>query len=550
MYQKPMYLLKSFSLFLFLCAGIVTSAGAQDQDSVNLSNPYQTIQSFLYFLQEDHFKPDLAARTLHPEEVSPKRAEELAIKLKQVLDGSGIYIDMDLLPRETDHLDSATNRSRYYLTSKFPDLYLSKSNNNWYFSMVSVRKIEQWHEEVYPFGLDRLLNVLPSIGTSKILGLYIWQLVGILGIIILSFLLHKLFSFVFQRLMMQLLMRFGYRKLAHEVVMPVAKPISFLIIFPLLILLVPVLQLPILVNRYVILLLQAIWPIFAIIFFYRLVDIFSAYMLKLADRTESTLDDQLVPLVRKILKTFVVIVGGLFILDNLEFDITGLIAGISIGGLAFALAAQDTIKNFFGSLMIFIDRPFQVGDWITSGEVDGTVEEVGFRSTRIRTFRNSLMYIPNGVITNQAIDNHGLRKYRRFFTHLSLTYDTPPELIQVFVDGLKEIVRRHPKTRKDYYEIHFNEMGASSLNVMFYIFFDVPTWSEELHSRHEILLSVVKLAEELGINFAFPTQTLHVETFPEKKGNSPEYLESGPALKKKLEAYLAAHALPREGSKS
>ncbi len=264
-------------------------------------------------------------------------------------------------------------------------------------------------------------------------------------------------------------------------------------------------------------------------------------MSKLAERTESTLDDQLVPLVRKILKTFVVIVGAIFILDNLEFDITGLIAGISIGGLAFALAAQDTIKNFFGSLMIFVDRPFQVGDWITSGDVDGTVEEVGFRSTRIRTFRNSLMYIPNGVITNQTIDNHGLRKYRRFFTHISLTYDTPPDLIQTFVDGLKKIVDLHPKTRKDFYEIHFNEMGASSLNVMFYIFFDVPTWSEELHARHEVLLSVVELAEELGVNFAFPTQTLHVETFPEKKGNSPEYTDSRPELRKKLEKYLSAH---------
>ncbi len=513
-----------------------------ESDSVNLNNPYQTIQTFLYFLQEDRFEPEIAARTLAPGEVSGEKASELAVKLKQVLDGSATYIDLDLLPRDPDYLDSVTNRNRYYLTSQFPDMYVSRSGDKWYFSAVTVRKIEQWHHEVYPFGLDKLLNILPGIGTSKILGLHVWQLVGILGIIVISFVLHKIFSFIFERLIIQLLMRMGYRRLAHNVVMPVAKPISFLVIFPLLILLVPVLQLPIVLNRYVVLLLRAIWPVFAIVFFYRLVDIVSAYMAKLADKTESTLDDQLVPLVRKILKTFVVIVGLIFILDNLEFDITGLIAGISIGGLAFALAAQDTIKNFFGSLMIFIDKPFQVGDWITSGDVDGTVEEVGFRSTRIRTFRNSLMYIPNGVITNQTIDNHGLRKYRRFFTHISLTYDTPPYLIQTFVDGLKEIVDKHPKTRKDFYEIHFNEMASSSLNIMFYIFFDVPTWSEELLGRHQVLLSVVELAEELGVNFAFPTQTLHVETFPEKKGNSPEYTESGPELRKKLEKYLSEHS--------
>jgi len=207
--------------------------------------------------------------------------------------------------------------------------------------------------------------------------------------------------------------------------------------------------------------------------------------------------------------------------------------------LAFALAAQDTIKNFFGSLMIFVDRPFQVGDWITSGDLDGTVEEVGFRSTRIRTFRNSVMSIPNGVITNQMIDNHGLRVYRRFMTTIALTYDTPPELIDVFVKGLKQIVEDHPKTRKDYYEIHFNNMGSSSLDVLFYIFFNVPSWTDELVARHEVLLEIVRLAEHLGVNFAFPTQTLHVETFPEKKGNSPEYIDSSPELKKKLEDYVS-----------
>ncbi|MEQ8573519.1 MAG: mechanosensitive ion channel, partial [Fulvivirga sp.] len=132
----------------------------------------------------------------------------------------------------------------------------------------------------------------------------------------------------------------------------------------------------------------------------------------------------------------------------------------------------------------------------------------------------------------------GLRKYRRFMTKIAMTYDTPPHLIDVFVEGLKKIVDNHPKTRKDYYEIHFNDMGASSLDVLFYIFFDVPSWTEELRSRHEVLLEIVKLADQLGVNFAFPTQTLHVESFPEKKSNSPEYTENSPELKKKLESFL------------
>ncbi|MEM1406350.1 MAG: mechanosensitive ion channel family protein [Bacteroidota bacterium] len=515
------------------------SGHAQDTLEYSLATPYNTVLTHLKYLQEDSYHPSIAAKVFNPNEIETREAEILAVKLKQVLDGQGIYIELDQIPREPNYYDSISNKNRFYLTKKYPDLYVEKVGRRWYFSRSTVSNITKWHNEVYPLGMDKLLEILPVFGTAKIMGLHLWQLFGILIIIIAAFVLHKLFTLIIEKIMIQLLLRFGYKKLADEVILPVARPVSFLVIFPMLILLVPVLQLPITMNKYLILVLKGVWPIFAIVFFYRLVDIICLYLAKLADKTESTLDDQLVPLLRKVLKTFVVIVGSLFILDNLEFDITGLIAGISIGGLAFALAAQDTIKNFFGSLMIFVDRPFQVGDWITSNDVDGTVEEVGFRSTRIRTFRNSLMYIPNGVITNQTIDNHGLRKYRRFMTTIALTYDTPPTLIDTFVKGLEEIVKQHPKTRKDYYEIHFNDMGDSSLNVLFYIFFDVPSWSEELRSRHEVLLEIVVLADKMGINFAFPTQTLHMETFPEKKDNSPVYDKGQEELKKILEAYRA-----------
>lgn len=533
--------------FLLIFCLIITSAGyaqerqiitSKDTLTYNLSTPYNTVLTHLEYLQDDNYYPKVAATVFDPERIDKETARQLAIELKQIYDGQGIYIDLEEIPRVRNYRDTVSQKNRYYIVpEKYPDLYLEKIGKRWYYSNKSASKIDAWHKEVYALGTDKLLEFLPT-GGSKYFGLYTWQLVGILILITAAFILHKLFTLVFEKLIIELMIRLGYKRLADEVVIPVAKPISFLVIFPLLILFVPILQLPITMAEYVIIGLRAIWPVFAIVFFYRLVDIVSLYFGRLADKTESTLDDQLVPLVRKVLKTFVVIVGGLFILDNLEFDITGLIAGISIGGLAFALAAQDTIKNFFGSLMIFVDRPFQVGDWITSGDVDGTVEEVGFRSTRIRTFRDSLMYIPNGVITNQMIDNHGLRVYRRFMTTLSLTYDTPAERIEVFVEGLKELVKQHDKTRKDYYEIHMNDMASSSLNILFYIFFKVPSWSEELRARHEILLDIINLADELGVNFAFPTQTLHVETFPEKKGNSPEYVESTPELKKKVEQFL------------
>jgi MscS family membrane protein len=233
----------------------------------------------------------------------------------------------------------------------------------------------------------------------------------------------------------------------------------------------------------------------------------------------------------------VVIIGTLFVLSSLQINIIPLLTGLSIGGLAFALAAQDTIKNFFGSLMIFIDKPFQIGHWITSGEIDGTVEEVGFRSSRIRTFRNSVMYVPNGKLADSTIDNHGLRQYRRFFTQIAVTYDTPPHVMEEFIIGLRKIVEKHPDTRKDYYNIYFNDLASFSLNIMFYIFFQVPDWPAELKARHEVLLEIMKLAEKLGINFAFPTQTLHMENFPGQPSLSPSYL-SRDELKIRLRDYF------------
>jgi MscS family membrane protein len=234
----------------------------------------------------------------------------------------------------------------------------------------------------------------------------------------------------------------------------------------------------------------------------------------------------------------VVIVGALFVLINLNISIIPFITGISIGGLALALAAQDTIKNFFGSLMIFVDKPFQIGNWITSGDIDGEVEEVGLRSTRVRTFRNSLIYVPNGKLADSTIDNHGLRVYRRYYTRLSITYDTPPRLIEVFVDGLNKIVKSHPHTRKDKYHIFINDFGASSLDIMFYIFFKASNWALELQYRHEIILEILKLAEEMNVRFAFPTRTLHMETFPDKSSLTPRYIDSKDDMQKQVDDFF------------
>jgi MscS family membrane protein len=208
---------------------------------------------------------------------------------------------------------------------------------------------------------------------------------------------------------------------------------------------------------------------------------------------------------------FVVVIGIVFAADNLNIDVTSLLAGLGLGGLAFALAAKDLLGNFFGSVTVLLDRPFSIGDWVVIGDIEGTVEQVGFRSTRVRTFYNSLVTMPNSILTTTKIDNMGARRFRRMKQILSVTYDTSPEKIEAFCEGIRKIIQLHPYMRKDYYQVYFNEYGAASLNVLVYVFWATPDWSMELRERHRFLLDILRLAKQLDVEFAFPTQTLYLK---------------------------------------
>jgi len=495
-----------------------------DSGAINLSTPYHTISVFLNNLQEENYHPEKAAGTLYAPAYSDEDRERLAIKLKQIFDAKGYLIETSRFSKNPDYRDSADGKGYMIIDHRLPQVYLERVDGRWLFSKETVGAIETVYAEVFPLGTDQLMNLLSgSAGSKKYVGLHSWQILGILILVILSFLIHRLLTWIFEGIIVRLLVQAGQRMIAGRYIKPVARPFSLLVVAIILTVFLPVLQLPVTSSRYLILVLKASIPVFGTVVFYKIVDLLAAHFERLAAKTESTLDDQLVPLLRRALKVFVVITGGLFTLQNLNFNITALLAGISIGGLAFALAAQDTLKNLFGSLMIFVDRPFQIGDWIISDKIDGSVEEVGFRSTRVRTFHNSITYVPNGKMADMTIDNMGMRQYRRYRTMIRVAYGTPADLIEVFLKGLERIVEEHPATRKDYYNIYLNNFDNSALEILFYIFFAVPTWPEELKGRQEVMLSIVRLAEELGIQFALPAQTLHVETFPEKASMRPHF---------------------------
>lgn len=231
----------------------------------------------------------------------------------------------------------------------------------------------------------------------------------------------------------------------------------------------------------------------------------------------SSIDSQLV---RLMLRLFTIVVAIAILVtgaDRIGLPAYSVLAGLGVGGLAVALAAQQTLANLLGSLIIMFEKPFAVGHWIKVEGIEGTVENVGFRSTRIRTFYDSLVTIPSSQLVNSTVDNMALREGRQVKIVLNLTYDTPTGKIEAFVEGVKRILQTHPGTRKDNLQVVLYDLGPHSLDVLVNVFLKVPDRATELLQRQRILLDILHLGEVLGVRFAFPTQTLHIESLPEEK---------------------------------
>ena len=245
--------------------------------------------------------------------------------------------------------------------------------------------------------------------------------------------------------------------------------------------------------------------------FFKLIDVIGFYVFRMAKDSDNMLDDQLAPLLIKSLRIFVIILGVIFILQNFGYSIASLLAGLGIGGLAFALAAQDTVSNLFGSFTIFTDKPFHLGDWVRIGDAEGTVEEVGFRSTRIRRFDQAQVTVPNSQFIKNDVINFSAMKKRRIKFNLGVTYGTSPEQMTKVVEGIKQIIKEDYKFDHTFSMVHFTEFGDFSLNIFIYCFTKTTVWDEFLSVREEFNLKIMQLLQELEVEIAFPSQMIYFD---------------------------------------
>ncbi|MFQ5428953.1 MAG: mechanosensitive ion channel family protein, partial [Phycisphaerae bacterium] len=511
------------------------------------ASPRTTMQTFLEALQagKNTYNEAFAASCLNLKSwavrENDRRAKLLATALKFVLDRT-VYVQYLDLP------DDPNTRSPYLYRTVAEGWNIEferVEDGRWLFSTRTLDHLRDMCRAVaesapkVPNAPELSFRTMPELwlflkvpkpALRSVWGLELWQWLGLLLVLLAGVLGDRLARIVLRRISARIVKRLKAR-IDTSLESSALRPIGLVILGAMWLEFFQWLWLPktlgnILTNgARVVVVVASVWAA------YRVIDLVSGYLTAVMSRRASKLDALVVPFMRKLLKVLVSVGGVVYVASRLyPEEYKTILGGLGIGGLALALAAQEVIKNLFGSITVMVDRPFEIGDWVKIGDVEGTVEAVGFRSTRVRTFYNSQINVPNGKLIDAVVDNLGRRRYRRIRCQLGLTYDTPPEKIEAFCEGVRELIRRHPFTRKDYYHVYFNEFGPSSLNVLLYCFHEAPDWGTELRERHRLFLDIIRLAHRLGVEFAFPTQTLHLHNADAPADRAPDLPDEAAAL--------------------
>ncbi|HYC30433.1 MAG TPA: mechanosensitive ion channel domain-containing protein, partial [Chitinophagaceae bacterium] len=336
-------------------------------------SPYHAMFTHYHYLTGDDYDPNISAKAFKDGSISNR--SKLAIKLKQVLDGKGLRIDFDEVPKDPKYLDTTTQTSIYKPFQRQNDIYLEKSNGKWYYSQATVEAIPALHKEIYPLGSDIWVNIVPDKLHTQIFVLNTWQWFGILVIIVLAFCVYRLLAIPGNMIIMQMAKKHvEWDESNLQLSKKTARTISLLVTIIVVSKLVPTLQFGSKTSQFIVFALNVMAITFSVILVWRLVDIVMLYISRRRGVDGMIMEQQHLSIIRKTIKIFLIITGLILILSMMGTNITALLAGLSVGGLAVALAAQDTIKNMFGALMILVDKPFKAGDLIQSEGINGFVE--------------------------------------------------------------------------------------------------------------------------------------------------------------------------------
>ncbi len=527
--------LPKMRLFLWQKALAASQAKEASDVPADFRSPYAMFRSFIAAFKKNDL--DAAAKCLDLTEIpDPARGivgRQLAFKLKEVLDRTVFIIFQDLP-------DSSVGLPLEVLVHKEGQIIAERQvegarKGQWLFDKATVRSVDRLYNafESEPILRELVAAGRPTGGPSfrlepglwlrhrlpgwlrhrieltDQLSIAVYQLLGAIVFLLLVLPVYRLVAGLFARMVHALMRWRGVAAGADEVAAWV-RPIGWLAAVWLLIEGVRLLSLhmeP--AGACLALLVPTFWLLLALAAYQMINPILKLFAGPAVTQGEASFAAMGFPVMSLVLKILVAVFGLATVLKLFGFDVGTVLAGLGIGGLAVALAAQDTLKNFFGSLMLIADRTFRVGDLVQIGaKEEGVVETVGLRSTRIRALDDSLMTIPNSDLTTSHITNFGARRYRRFRTQLNIAHGTTPEALISFREGTLELIRNRSCVRQGKYEVAVSDLASSGIQLLIQLFFEVPDGHAELLARDSLILDILRLAERLGIAFDTPTLLL------------------------------------------
>lgn len=354
--------------------------------------------------------------------------------------------------------------------------------------------------------MEIIKNYMQSVSTKNI-----WVDLSILSIILIFlFLAGKIISFFVKKLSKK--KRFAEKPGYAAFLNAIAKSVTFLLISIGIIIGFDFIDFPEKAGNIVATSAQVLFTLAMGYFAFYLVDVPSLWFESMLSKSGKGVNKMFLPVIKKSLGVVIVILVIMQIVQILsDKPIASIVAGLGIGGLAVALAAQDTFKHFFGSFVLAGDKPFEIGDRVVIDGHDGPVESIGLRSTRIRTLEGHLITVPNGELANKTIQNIGKRPYIRRLSNIAITYDTPVDKIKRAVDILKEILHNHEGMDPEFPpKVYFNDLNSDSLNILMIYWYHPPDYWKYMDFTEKVNHEMMQKFNEEGIDFAFPTQTLYL----------------------------------------
>lgn len=316
-----------------------------------------------------------------------------------------------------------------------------------------------------------------------------------------------IFSYLFAKCIIKLLLKIANKtktNFDNLLINSFEKPAKILIIGLSIWAAISVFNLPTVFYNFFYLALRTFFIVIVFWFLYRSSDcivwIFERYL----NKTDKNISPVLNGVLRKSLKFIIVILEIFMIIKEWGYDISGLIAGLGVGGLAFSLAAKDAASNLLGSITIMSDKTYNIGDWIQADKIEGTVEDIGFRSTKIRTFSDALISVPNSIMSNEPITNWSKMGKRRVNFNLQIPLDTTAEKIETLLSKLKEMLNNHDDINKDLIVVNLDGFGEATLQIMIYYFTKTTSWVTYLKVSEDVNIKVLRIFEETGVSIIPP----------------------------------------------